>query len=278
MSKFTTTINEYLSAELQRQGLNEFVNDGKLTFNNPQYAFIQKILFYDEDVQKIVDDKIFKGFKFTDEQIDRSFKETFIARFLDREINRQTIEAFASQVLYTTLIHQEWILRLFSEDVDKYIDNHVTNHSEDDTTVEQIATQNQTSKENENRTGNEKATNEENITGKDTTENREAESTLPQNKVNINVDNDVLDYADNNNIQKDKKDSNQDTKGTQNRDTTNDSEKTGEQNQESNQNQDTNFKHKEITKTYQLSSLNELYAMKEQLFKDYDKKCFLQIW
>lgn len=250
MSKFTTTINEFLNGELHRLGHDEFYNFGQLTYKDDNYAFIQKILFYDEDVQKIVDDKIFKGFKFTNEQIDRSFKETFVARFLDREINRQTIESFASQVLYVTLTHQEWILKVFGQDLEKYLNNHVTNTSEDS------GTENQTSENNQ--------TNTQNVTGKDTSENREALSTLPQNKVNIDVDNDELDYADENTISKDKKNNEQET--------------TGEQKSDGKRDQETKATHDELTKTYSLSNLQELYAMKDQLFIEYDKKCFLQIW
>lgn len=250
MSKYTTTINDYISGELKRLGHNEFINDGNLTMNDPEYAFIQKILFYDEDVQEIVDDKIFKGFKFTDEDVDKNFKETFVARFLDREINRQTIEAFAAQVLYVTLTHQEWILRIFGKDMEKYLENHETMQSEDEGTQDQKTENNQTNKQN--------------VTGNDTSENREALSTLPQNAVNIDVNNTELDYADENTISKDKRDNKQETKG--------------EQKSDGSQNQKSNSKHQSLSKTYNLSNLQELYSMKEQLFKDYDKHCFLQIW
>lgn len=250
MSKFTTTINEYITGELKRLGHGEFINNGDLTYNDSEYAFIQKILFYDEDVQKIVDDKIFKGFKFTDEDTDRSFKEIFVARFLDREINRQTIEAFASQVLYVTLTHQDWILKVFGEDLEKYVNNHVTNESEE------TGTQDQTTKNNQ--------TNTQNVTGKDTTENREALSTLPQNEINIDVDNDELDYADENTISKDKKNNEQET--------------TGEQKSDGSQKQESNTTQESLNKTYNMTNLQELYALKDQLFMEYDKKCFLQIW
>lgn len=278
MSKYTTTMNEFITSELKRQGLSEFVNDGKLTFNNPEYAFIQKILFYDEDVQKIVDDKIFKGFKFKDDATDKSFKEVFVSRFLDREISRQTIEAFASQVLYVTLTHQEYIYTIFSSELEKYLQQHVTNHSEDEGNEDEKQNHNQTSKENENSTGNEKQKHDQNVQGDSYDQHREAQATLPQTEVNINVDNDELEFADTNTIYKDKNNNNQDTKGNQTTDTTDDSERTGEQKQDSDRNLDTNSKHSEITKSYYIQNLQQIYDLKTRVFEDYDRHCFLQIW
>ena len=173
MSKFTTTLYEYLASELQRAGHNEFRNNGRLTFFDDEYAFMQKVLMYDEDVQKIVDNKIFKGIKFSDEQIDKDFKTDFVTRFMDREFSRQTVEAFASQVVHVTLSHIEYIEMVYGQ-LKEYAQGTQRNKSEDEET--------QTS----------------------TYEHRQAKATLPQTEVNVNVDNDELDFADENMISKDK--------------------------------------------------------------------------
>lgn len=250
MSKHTTTIYEFLVSELRRRGFSELFNDGELTMDDDNFAFMQKVLYFDDDIKNIVDDKIFKGFKLKDEASDIYFKESFILRFMDREIGRQTIEAFASQVLYVAITRREYINTVFSSEVKKYLENHVTNESEDIGTQEQTSSQNTTNKQTEK--------------GDNTSNNREATSTLPQSEVNLNVDDTELTYADENRISKDK--------GTSNRETN------GEGTNESNQNQDTNNKHDSITKTFSLDNLEKIYNMKEKLYTEFDRKCFLHIW
>lgn len=217
MSKVTTTLYDYIHSELIGIGKNEFYNDGRLTFFDNKYAFIQKILMYDEDVEKIVNNSIFKGIKFTDEQIDKTFKSDFVARFMDREFSRQTVEAFASQVVHVTLSHQEYIELVYSE-LKKYANGTVTTTSKD----------------------------EDETTSTD--EHRNAKSTLPQSEVNINVDHDELQFADENTIDKDKH--------------TNKGKKTSDSE----------------TKRYDPETLKQIYNMKEQIMTTFDRKCFLQIW
>lgn len=173
MSKYTTTIYEIIQSELILNGFNEFLNDGKLTWNDPDTAFMQKVLFFDEDVKEIVDEKIFKGCRLSEKAIDTNFKSSFINRFMDREIGRQTLEAFASQVVYVFLTHQEYIEYVFSK-LEQYMDGVKTSESHED----------------ENNT---------NIY-----EHREAEAELPQTEVNLSVDDDDLTFADNNRIVKEK--------------------------------------------------------------------------
>ena len=123
MSKYTTTINEYLNSELERMGFNEFVNNGELTFFDEEFQFIQKILKYDDDVHNIVTKKIFRGFQLPNVDIDKHFKKAFVTHFLDREINRQTIESFAAQVLYVSITHETYINEVFSNDFMMYVNN-----------------------------------------------------------------------------------------------------------------------------------------------------------
>lgn len=217
MSKFTTTVYDYLQSELQNKGLNEFYNDNRLTFFDDKYAFMQKVLTYDKDVDDIVTMRFFKGFAFTNKSVDKDFKKTFITRFMDREFNRQTVEAFASQVVATTIQHHEYIEYVFKE-LEKFMSGESTyeDESKEDTTS--------------------------------TDEHREANATLPQNEVNINVDNDELDFADENKIWKDKHTSN------------NNKSSKGKKN------------------NYNPDNLEKVFDMKERIFEEFDRRCFLQIW
>lgn len=318
MSKHTTTIMEIIQSELQRSGFNEFVNDGKLTFDNQDFAFIQKVLRFDEDVKKIVDNTIFKGFKFTDERIDSYFKEAFTTRFLDREIGRQTVEAFASLVLYETIIREDYISTVFGSEVYKYLENHVdykdnqTGNTKQDETQNQInketqnqnnkeqqnETQNQNSEENQNETQNQNNTSTTDTNTQNVSSDRELTSSLPQSEINLDVDNDILLYGDSNTISKNKttNDSNEKTTGKQDstgkttttgrQDSTGETTTTGKQDSTTNgtqdstrnSNQDSVSNQTSLTKTYLLENLDKIYSMRERLFNDYDKKCFLHIW
>lgn len=262
MAKYTTTIMDILKGELQKRGFNEFVNDGNLTFNDKSYAFIQKILRFDEDVKEIVDDVIFQGFRFNDERIDRYFKQSFVTRFLDREINRQTVEAFGTQVLHYTIIREDYIFTVFGSELYKYLENHVDFNSDE--------IQNQINEETKDDTQNETYKDDTTSNGTNVSDDREATTSLPQSEININVDNDVLDYADTNTISKNKTNSNDDENRTGNRDTTG--------NTKTNGTQDTTGNQKSLQKTYLLENLDKIYTMRERLYNDYDKKCFLQIW
>ena len=294
MSKHTTTLMEIIQGELQRAGFNEFVNNGKLTFDNKEYAFIQKVLSFDDDVKKIVDNTFFKGFRFNDERIDRYFKEAFTTRFLDREIGRQTVEGFAGLVLYETIIREEYIYRVFGDELYKYLENHVDYKGEvigntiEDETQNQIneELQNQTSEENTDTTTNETYSEDTQSNGTNTSDNREATSSLPQSEINMNVDNDVLTFADDNTITKNKTSTTDESNTKGQRDTTSNSKTTGQQDSNTNatsdttrnSNQDTTSNQKTYSKTYLMENLEKLYATRERIFNDYDRKCFLHIW
>lgn len=294
MSKHTTTLMEIIQGELQRKGFNEFINDGKLTFDNKEFAFIQKVLRFDDDVKKIVDETFFKGFRFNDERIDRYFKEAFTTRFLDREIGRQTVEAFAGLVLYETIIREEYIFRVFGSELYKYLENHVDYKGEvigntiEDETQNQIneELQKQTSEENTDTTTNETYSEDTTSNGTNVADSREATSTLPQSEMNMNVDNDVLTFADDNTITKNKTTTQDETNTNGNRDTIGNTKTTGQQDSNTNattdttrnSNQDTTSNQKTYSKTYLMENLEKLYATRERIFNDYDRKCFLHIW
>ena len=285
---------EILQSELQNRGHNEFVNKGHLSFNDSEFAFIQKILRFDDDVHNIVNRTFFKGFKFNDERIDRYFKEAFVTRFLDREINRQTVEAFASQVLYVTLTREDYIFTVFGSEMQKYLEQHTETISEDrGKALENATEQGQTKQRQQQKTheehedeSHETHEDEEHADGTTTNDNRNAESTLPQSEVNINVDNTNLDYADTNTISRDKGvssddknssgKSDSDSRGSSDGDL--DSITNGENDTKRNTQQENTSNHEALNKSYLIDNLKQIEDMREKIFEAYDKKCFLHIW
>ena len=294
MSKHTTTLNEYINGELMRMDKDEFINNGKLTIFDEEFQFIQKIIKFDEDVYKIVNEKIFKNLKFEDEKVDKHFKKSFITRFLDREINRQTIEAFASQVVYITLTHEEYINTVFSTEFYKYLEQHVDfNNDYVGNTIENSTehgetkqTQDSNTKDNYSDTSNTTHSDTTKGKGGSTDDNRSANATLPQSEVNINVDNTNLNYADENNISRNKNTNfndtdtsgNSETKSNGNRNSDYTGLTDGLSDSERNAQSDNTSKTKSLTKSYLLDNLKTIYDMKEQIYNTYDKKCFLHIW
>ncbi len=294
MGKYTSTLMEIITSELKNSGHNEFVNNGLLTFNNDEYAFIQKVLYFDKDVQKIVTNKFFKGFSFKDEKVDKYFKESFVTRFLEREIGRQTVEAFASQVLYVTLTREDYIYTVFGQEMQKYMEQHTETISEDrgkglENTTEQGQTKQRTQdKTHEDYRDNTNEKYQDTSHEKDVSrsDNRSAESTLPQSEVNLNVDDTVLDYADTNNISRDKSTGTKDTesKGTKDvhsegdKDGTLDSRVNGESDSKRNSQNETQANHEGLTKTYLVDNLKNIKNMRDEIFNIYDQKCFLHIW
>ena len=294
MSKHTTTLNEYINGELMRMNKDEFINNGKLTIFDDEFQFIQKIIKFDDDVYKIVNEKIFKNLKFEDEKVDKHFKKSFITRFLDREINRQTIEAFASQVVYITLTHEEYINTVFSTEFYKYLEQHVDfNNDYVGNTIENSTehgetkqTQDSNTKDNYSDTSNTTHSETTNGKGGSTDDNRSANATLPQSEVNINVDNTNLNYADENSISRNKNTNFNDTEtsgksetksnGNRNSDYTGLTD--GLSDSERNAQSDNTSNTKSLTKSYLLDNLKTIYDMKEQIYNTYDKKCFLHIW
>lgn len=171
MSKHTTTLMDILRSELIKSGENEFVNNGRLTFFDNDYAFIEKVARFDDDVYNIVTSRFFGGRSYPDEAIDRNFKQAFTNRFMDRQIGRQTLEAFQSQVVTLYIQYAEYIYYTFGK-LDNFIENKSTSETHSD----------------------EQSTN--------TSDYRGLEATLPQTEVNLDVTDDDLNFADTNNINK----------------------------------------------------------------------------
>lgn len=225
----TTTLFNVIKSELLNDGFNEFVDDdGKLIFFDEQQQFITKMLTYDDDVANIVD-RLFTGVSLTDRENDEHFKKTFLFRFLNRQINFQTVESFRIALLSTFLMNQHYINTVYA-DLDNYINQ---------------------SQINENTT---KQTNEQRTDGSTTADNRQAYAQLPQNNVQLDVDSTIMESANDNTISRNKQINQQENTG----------ETTGESRSEN--------------KSYQLNELLKASTIMENIFNEFDRKCFLQVW
>src|SRR5699024_2467256 len=106
MAMTTTTIFNIIRSELIKKGNSEWESDGaqddvctlgEFVFYDENYQFTEKILRYDEDVSDIID-YICSGVSLNKEQHDKHFKKGFLSRFDNRQINRQTVEAFKMEL------------------------------------------------------------------------------------------------------------------------------------------------------------------------------------
>lgn len=169
------TLFNYYKSELINRGLNEFVNaQGDLIFFKKEKQFMTKILTYDEDIQEITND-LFGDLKIEGASNDYHFKKMFLFRFINRQINRQTIESFQLQIMTTFLSNQHFIQRIY-EDIEKFMVS-------------------------ENRS---QQTNQQKSDGNTITDNRSATSELPQSNVQLDVDSSIMETANDNSISKNK--------------------------------------------------------------------------
>lgn len=225
----TTTLYNVIRSELIKEGFNEFVDDeGNLIIFDEETQFMTKILKYDSDVQKIVE-KLFSGVSLTNEENDEHFKKTFFYRFLNREINFQTIESFKFSLLSTFLTNERFINAVYN-DLEKYIDQSQINESSNS------------------------QTNSQRTDGSTTADNRQAYAQLPQNNVQLDVDSTIMENANDNTISRNKQ--------------VNLQENTGE----------TLGQSRNENKSYQLDTLLKTSHIMEDIFNEFDRKCFLQVW
>lgn len=212
---------DIIQTELLKKNKSEFYNNGEYTGNNKKFQFIQKALRYDEDVQEIVNDMFFMGYTFPNPEADKYIKKMFVNRFLNRQIGRQTVEDFASQVVYTSLSNEQEMMILFENYEDFIISNNsVTSESINEGINESIY------------------------------QNRDLRSTLPQDQINLDLNSFDMDYGDENNIAKSLDKSNNNNKQTTKTD----------------------------SKNYNAGNLKAFRGAWDYYFKEYDRRCFLQVW
>ena len=251
----TTTLYKIVQSELYALGHDHEIVDkeGNLVFFDNKFQVMSKIMSYDEDIKKIVN-HLFNGYGLEKEEHDTHFKKMFFYRFINREINRQTVESFMFELMSTFMINQGHINRVYN-DLEKYILQHSTsentnkqlskeisqqinqqvasqiderlnsensksgNTQNTDNTSKDNSIQNTTNNTTDASTGKTSSTSNQDttqdttqtVTGNTTSDNRQARSDLPQNRVNLDVNNTLMATANENEISRNKQTNNQDT-------------------------------------------------------------------
>lgn len=175
----TTRLFNIIQSELINSGVDEFVDEnGKLIFFENDKQITRKILLFDNDVQKVVNE-LMLGIELENPVHDMHFKKAFVYKFINRRINRQTVEAFQFELFSTFLTQQDYINTVYT-DLEKYI----LKQSEGEQTNNQNNTQTNTS-----------------VSSNDS---RSAYANLPQSNLNLDVDNTNMETADDNTVSRNK--------------------------------------------------------------------------
>lgn len=215
--KTTASLMDIIQTELINNGHNEFVNkvDGvtQITKNDDKFTFIRKVAQYDDDVQAVVNRTFFMNFKFKNETTDLFFKRAFVTRFLDRQIGNQTVDLFANHLVSFSILNEAFIDNLVMN-FEKYLNG-------------------DSSTDTKNTTNEKDGHNDANIS-------------LPQDKVSLDLTKNTADYADTNDIYR----AFADTISTGNNHST----------------------------AYNADVLDKLSGQWDNLMYRFDKKLFLQIW
>ena len=210
----TTTLYRMIESILYNNGMNEFVDDdGNLIYFDTDKSAMKKILSFDEDIQEIVNDYFFLDLKLFDEESDLHFKKMFLFRFLNREINQQTMEMFSTKVVKTFMENERYLNMIYSD-----LERHLMNQSE----------------------------NEQTNKSKNTSDNRSAFADLPQNNVQIDVDNTVMESANDNTISRNKQ-VNEHTATSKSR-------------------------------QYNIDNIFKINGILEKVLDIFDVNCFMQVW
>ena len=208
--KTTSRLYDIIYGELERHGAEIYRSNNQLIFN--QANLMRKTLEYkDPYFIKILREALFYGTT-TINQRER-FEREFLQRFINRVIKYQTVDLFATYLASFVSEYNE----LINYTYDKY----------DMLVLGQVDTVN-----NNNSTS--------------TNKSNSIYSNLPQNQINMNLDIDTLDYADDNTISK----SRATNSGTD----------------------------KSTSSAYDIEALSKISALKEQIFKDMDNLLFSQFY
>lgn len=215
--KTTTRIIDIVSSIFQNNCISDMENDCKnqITFFDENYSYFKKISNFNDETYKMLNKHFFKDNVLKSEKADREIKKIFFTRFFNREIGRQTFEIFLTELVHILYLYDD-VLSFYYDNIEKY-----------------IATQKITKNNNSN----------ENIVN-----NRSIFSTLPQENLNLDVNNDYMQYGDNNTISK----------------TENLQKGVGE-------NVLSDFDYNVIKNIINNNII-------EKIFNKIDKKCFLQVW
>lgn len=208
--KTTTRIYDIIYGELERHRAEIYRSNNQIIFN--QANLMKKTLEYkDPKFIKMLQETLFYGTSNINQR--ERFEREFLQRFINRVIKYQTFDLFSTYLASFISEYKE----LINYTYDKY-DMLVTGQ------VDTVSNNNSTS----------------------TNKSNSIYSNLPQNQINMNLDIDTLDYADDNTITK----SRATNSGTD----------------------------KSTSSAYDIDALSKISALKEQIFKDMDNLLFSQIY
>lgn len=207
--KTTSRLYDIIYGELERHRVEIYRTNNQIIFN--QANLMRRTLEYkDPNFIKMLQETLFYGTSNINQR--ERFEREFLQRFINRVIKYQTVDLFATYLASFISEYKE----LINYTYDKY-DMLVTGQ------VDTVSNNNSTS----------------------TNKSNSIYSNLPQNQINMNLDIDTLDYADDNTISK----SRATNSGTD----------------------------RSTSSAYDIDALSKISALKEQIFKDMDKLLFSQI-
>lgn len=210
MVKTTTRLYDIIYGELERHRAEIYRSNNQIIFN--QANLMKKTLEYkDPNFIKMLQESLFYGTSNINQR--ERFEREFLQRFINRVIKYQTFDLFSTYLASFISEYQELINYCY----DKY-DMLVTGQ------VDTVSNNNSTS----------------------TNKSNSIYSNLPQNQINMNLDIDTLDYADDNTITK--------SRGT---------------------NSGTD---RSTSSAYDIDALSKISVLKEQIFKDMDNLLFSQLY
>ena len=208
--KTTSRLYDIIYGELEHHRAEIYRSNNQIIFN--QANLMRKTLEYkDPKFIKMLQETLFYGTSNINQR--ERFEREFLQRFINRVIKYQTVDLFSTYLASFVSEYQE----LINYTYDKY-DMLVTAQ------VETVSNNNTTS----------------------TNKTNSIYSNLPQNQINMNLDIDTLDYADDNTISK----SRATNSGTD----------------------------RSTSSAYDIEALNKISALKEQIFKDMDNLLFSQLY
>lgn len=208
--KTTSRLYDIIYGELERHRVEIYRSNNQIIFN--QANLMRKTIEYkDPNFIKMLQETLFYATSNINQR--ERFEREFLQRFINRTIKYQTVDLFSTYLASFVSEYQELINYCY----DKY-DLLVTGQ------VDTVSNNNSTS----------------------TNKSNSIYSNLPQNHINMNLDIDTLDYADDNTISK----SRATNSGTD----------------------------RSTSSAYDIEALSKISALKEQIFKDMDNLLFSQLY
>lgn len=168
--KTTTTLEEILRNEASKyKNWNDIFNNknGQLIRYGGTDALIYQVGIYTDMINDLCNHAFFSGYILSDEKADRFFKKMFVNRFLVREIGFQTVDIFRTRLIGLLLQYEQYIVNTYTN-----FEKMFTGHTENSTQQN----------------------------GQGLNKQRYAHVSLPQNNVNIDLNNDIAEYADINDL------------------------------------------------------------------------------